>query len=236
MQQMMQHSSGSALAPSRSTVYISNLPFSLTNQDLHQIFDKFGKLIKVTIVRDKVTRKSMGTAFLLYLTRTEALACVSAVNKTELMGRTLTAAMAKDNGRAAEFIKRKEYPDKSRCYECGELGHLSYSCPKNALGAREPPKKKRKIKKGKIPVSKVNRTDKSKVSEKDQEDGDEDSDGDFEDESLSGAIRYSQELREAEQFLAGSREVTAAACSKSSVIKKQSYKPSSYFSDEEELE
>jgi RNA recognition motif-containing protein len=69
---------------------------------------------RVTIVRDKVTRKSLGTAFLLYLTRTEALACVSAVNKTELMGRTLTAAMAKDNGRAAEFIKRKEYPDKSR--------------------------------------------------------------------------------------------------------------------------
>jgi U11/U12 small nuclear ribonucleoprotein SNRNP31 len=30
--------------------------------------------------------------------------------------------MAKDNGRAREFIKRKEYPDKTKCYECGEKG------------------------------------------------------------------------------------------------------------------
>jgi U11/U12 small nuclear ribonucleoprotein 31 kDa protein len=39
-------------------------------------------------------------------------------------------------------IIRKEYPDKSRCYECGSSGHLSYKCPKNVLGEREPPPKK----------------------------------------------------------------------------------------------
>jgi hypothetical protein len=27
----------------------------------------------------------------------------------------------------------QEYPDKSRCYECGEEGHLSYECPKNLV-------------------------------------------------------------------------------------------------------
>ena len=35
------------------------------------------------------------------------------------MGRTLKASIAVDNGRAAEFIRRRTYKDKSRCYECG---------------------------------------------------------------------------------------------------------------------
>jgi hypothetical protein len=64
-----------------------------------------------------------------------------------MFGRTLRSNLAIDNGRSAEFIRRRSYPDKSRCYECGEDGHLSYKCPKNALGERDPPPKKDKKRK-----------------------------------------------------------------------------------------
>jgi len=64
-----------------------------------------------------------------------------------MFGRTLRSNLAIDNGRSVEFIRRKSYPDKSRCYECGEEGHLSYKCPKNALGERNPPPKKDKKRK-----------------------------------------------------------------------------------------
>lgn len=37
----------------------------------------------------------------------------------QMFGRTIKCNIAKDNGRTTEFIKRKNYPDKSKCYECG---------------------------------------------------------------------------------------------------------------------
>ncbi|KAK4359961.1 hypothetical protein RND71_022190 [Anisodus tanguticus] len=136
------------LAPSKSTVYVSNLDYTLTNSDLHTIFSTFGKVAKVTVVKDRVTRKSRGIAFILYVSKEDAIKAVKGIDKKVLNGRTLTASIASDNGRAAEFIRKKVYKDKSRCYECGEEGHLSYECPKNKLGPRERPEPLKKGRRG----------------------------------------------------------------------------------------
>ncbi|KAF6774211.1 hypothetical protein AHF37_07118 [Paragonimus kellicotti] len=135
------------LAPSKSTVYMSNLPFSLTNNDIHQILLPYGKVVRITVVKDRESRRSKGVAFALFLDRNEARQCALKLNNSSLLGRTIKASIAKDNGRAAEFIRRREYPNKSRCYECGEFGHLSYRCSRNILGEREPPVKKKKVRK-----------------------------------------------------------------------------------------
>lgn len=109
-----------------------------------QIFEKYGKVGKVTIVKDKHTRESKGVAFILFIDRSSAHRAIRALHAKELFGRTLKVCIATDNGRTTEFIKRRVYKDKSRCYECGEFGHLSYKCPMNALGDREEPLKKPK--------------------------------------------------------------------------------------------
>lgn len=136
------------LAPSKSTVYVSNLDYSLTNSDLHTIFSTFGKVARVTVLKDRESRRSRGVAFVLFVSRQDAASAVQTMNGKILNGRTLSASIAADNGRAAEFIRRRVYKDKSRCYECGEEGHLSYECPKNQLGTREPPNPKRARRRG----------------------------------------------------------------------------------------
>ncbi|KAJ0045370.1 hypothetical protein Pint_05980 [Pistacia integerrima] len=113
-----------SLAPSKSTVYVSNLDYSLTNSDLHTLFSTFGKIARVTVLKDPATRKSRGTA-------------ARAMHGKILNGCTVTARIATDNGRATSFIRKRVYKDKSRCHECGVEGHLSYECPKNQLGPRE---------------------------------------------------------------------------------------------------
>ncbi|XP_034019286.1 zinc finger CCHC-type and RNA-binding motif-containing protein 1 [Thalassophryne amazonica] len=216
------------LAPSKSTVYVSNLPFSLTNNDLHKLFTKYGKVVKVTIVKDKDTRKSKGVAFVLFLDRESARTCARAVNNKQLFGRTVKASIAIDNGRAAEFIRRRNYTDKSRCYECGDVGHLSYACPKNMLGEREPPKKKEKKKKKKAQEA-------EQVEEEESEEEGEDPALD----SLSQAIAFQQACIEEEEEKRRKKPVASqedgSQPSTSTDSRKPRIKKSAYFSDEEEL-
>ncbi|XP_013401747.1 zinc finger CCHC-type and RNA-binding motif-containing protein 1 [Lingula anatina] len=209
------------LAPSKSTVYASNLPFSLTNNDIHKIFEKYGQVVKVTILKDR-DRKSKGVAFVLYLDRDAAHRAVRALNNTQMFGRNLKCSIAKDNGRASDFIRRRDYPDKSKCYECGEPGHLSYNCPKNLLGEREPPKKKEKKKKRKAEDN----------EEWDEEEDEDDAVPSLKEDSLSAAIKFQQEKMEAEYQY---RLSVGASLGGSGETKKKKYKKDAYFSDEEEL-
>ncbi|XP_077355003.1 zinc finger CCHC-type and RNA-binding motif-containing protein 1 [Festucalex cinctus] len=216
------------LAPSKSTVYVSNLPFSLTNNDLHKLFTKYGKVVKVTIVKDKDTHRSKGVAFVLFLDRDSAHNCARAVNNKQLFGRTVKASIAIDNGRATEFIRRRNYTDKSRCYECGDTGHMSYACPKNMLGEREPPKKKEKKKKKKAQQL-------EHVEEEELESEEEGEDPAL--DSLSQAIAF-QQARIDEEEKQRKNVVSlddSAHPSTSSDSRKVRIKKSAYFSDEEEL-
>lgn len=41
----------SNIAPSKSTVYVSNIPFDLKNNDIHKLFEKHGKIVKLVYIR-----------------------------------------------------------------------------------------------------------------------------------------------------------------------------------------
>ncbi|XP_012267613.2 zinc finger CCHC-type and RNA-binding motif-containing protein 1-like [Athalia rosae] len=232
------------VAPSKSTVYVSNLPFSLTNNDIHKLLESYGKIVKVTVLKDKITRRSKGVAFVLFLTREDAINCAKNLNNTEIGGRTIKSSIAVDNGRSTEFIRRKDYPDKSQCYECGKEGHLSYQCTQNTLGPREPPPKKIRIRKKNKDQSKGD----TSYYDSDSDEGLRkpggftgtgiDRDGEVAEpdlETLSAAIQHEQEQEEIEKYryqvATGEYEEPKQDCSKP----KKRFKKNNYFSDEEEL-
>lgn len=215
-------SSGSGgLAPSKSTVYVSNLDYSLTNSDLYTIFSTFGKVARVTVVKDRVTRLSRGVAFVLFVSRADAVKAAGEMHGKILNKRTLTASIAADNGRATEFIKKRVYKDKSKCYECGAEGHLSYECPKNQLGPRErppPPKRGRKEQGG----GAVRRGQEDEVEDGGESDGGER----FEDDNWASVVDNGMD----ERLLRGNEEAEAGK------KKGKRVKKTSYFSDESDEE
>ncbi|XP_073036213.1 uncharacterized protein [Primulina eburnea] len=215
-------SGSGGLAPSKSTVYVCNIDYNLTNSDLFTIFSTFGKVAKVTVLKDRVTRKSRGVAFILFVTRDDAIKAAKGMDKKILNGRTLCASIAADNGRATEFIRKKVYKDKSRCYECGEEGHLSYECPKNFLGPRERPV----VKKGRRGGGEESRDKKyehtfRKIAAEEEEEEEEEDGGVFETENWASAV---DGTRADENSLIGGE--------KGGVTREKKEKKKGYFSDE----
>lgn len=130
-----------------ATAYVAMLPFAYTTNDVAQLFAPFGRLARVTVLRDRETRASRGVAFVQFARAVDCAAAVAAMHNRELEGLTLACSLSRDNGRAREFAKRRRTPPAgARCFECGEPDHVSYACPRNVLGAREKPAP-RKLKK-----------------------------------------------------------------------------------------
>ncbi|ETV67851.1 hypothetical protein H257_16078 [Aphanomyces astaci] len=132
--------------PSKSTLYVSMLPYAYTNNDVAQLFTGYGKIARVTLLRHKDTRASRGVAFVQFSQPEDCEKACKAMQgaKVELM--TLSCSISNDNGRSGDFIKKRKYSSKKVCFECTEAGHYSYDCPRNMLGAREKPKPKKSSK------------------------------------------------------------------------------------------
>ncbi|XP_020279552.1 zinc finger CCHC-type and RNA-binding motif-containing protein 1-like [Pseudomyrmex gracilis] len=229
-----------SIVPSKSTVYISNLPFSLTNNDIYQLVESYGKIVKITVLKDKITRRSRGVAFVLFLKIEDAVSCAKALNNTEILGRTVKSSIAVDNGRSTEFIRHRDYPDKSQCYECGQEGHLSYCCNNNMLGPRKPPPKKVKTRKKttKQDTCNMNYSDsedetirKSKYNNDDTDNDTEKEEEEEDIETLSSVIAMEQKRINMERR----EEIDEYDRKENSTIPKKRYKRNTYFSDEEDF-
>jgi cold-inducible RNA-binding protein len=76
-------------------LYVGNLPFSVTEQDLEELFGQSGQVESANIVMDRDTGRSRGFAFVEMDTRESADAAIQALNGYEIEGRSLTVNEAR---------------------------------------------------------------------------------------------------------------------------------------------
>ena len=76
-------------------LFVGNLPFSATNQDLEELFAQSGAVTSVNIIMDKFTGRSRGFGFVEMGTDEEARAAIERYHEYELNGRPLTVNEAK---------------------------------------------------------------------------------------------------------------------------------------------
>ena len=76
-------------------LYVGNLSFETTENDLQDAFAQHGQVSEVSLMMDRMTGKSRGFAFVTMNDKTAADAAMSALNGKELAGRTLTVNEAR---------------------------------------------------------------------------------------------------------------------------------------------
>jgi RNA recognition motif-containing protein len=78
-----------------TNVFVGNLSFQTTQDDLNSIFSQYGAVERVNVVTDRTTGQPRGFAFVEMSTRSEAESAISALNGTDLHGRTLNVNEAR---------------------------------------------------------------------------------------------------------------------------------------------
>ena len=76
-------------------VYIGNLGYDVTEEELQQLFSAHGRVESVSMIRDRATDRSKGFAFVEMPSSAEAQAAIQALNEKEFHQRTLTVNEAR---------------------------------------------------------------------------------------------------------------------------------------------
>lgn len=76
-------------------IYVGNLSFNTSEDDLRTAFASFGEVTSAAIIKDKFSGESRGFGFVEMSSNTEAQAAIKGLNGTELHERTLNVNEAR---------------------------------------------------------------------------------------------------------------------------------------------
>lgn len=83
-------------------IFVGNLSFKLTENDLQELFSQSGEVVSVVIPTDGETGRKRGFAFVEMSSAAEAEAAIQFLNGQEVQGRTIAVSLSrpKENSRA----------------------------------------------------------------------------------------------------------------------------------------
>jgi RNA recognition motif-containing protein len=98
-------------------LYLGNLPWSITDADLHELCAAHGQVTSAKVVTDKFSKRSKGYGFAEMPNDAEAQAAISNLNGKEISGRAISCnearpreeRPARSNGGGGGFRPRRNF-------------------------------------------------------------------------------------------------------------------------------
>lgn len=78
-----------------NTLYVGNLPFKISDEDLAAHFASAGEVLEVSHIRERASNRSNGCGFIEMAHADGAQQAIATLNGSELAGRTLSVALAR---------------------------------------------------------------------------------------------------------------------------------------------
>lgn len=76
-------------------IYVGNLSYTMTNEELEQAFGPFGEVTSAQVIMDRDTGRSRGFGFVEMGSDDQARAAIAGLNGTDLGGRAITVNEAR---------------------------------------------------------------------------------------------------------------------------------------------
>jgi cold-inducible RNA-binding protein len=76
-------------------IYVGNLSFEVTEEDLQKAFEGFGQIESVKIIKDNYTGRSKGFGFVEMSNNADAQSAIDALNDKEIKGRSIKVNAAR---------------------------------------------------------------------------------------------------------------------------------------------
>jgi len=77
-------------------MYVSNLSFHTTDENLRELFEKFGTVSSAKVITDRETGRSRGFGFVEMSADAEAKEAIQGLNNKEVEGRAMSVSVAKE--------------------------------------------------------------------------------------------------------------------------------------------
>lgn len=91
-------------------IYVGNLPYEITEEDLRQEFGAFGEMTSVSIITDRISGRPKGFGFVEMATKSEAEAAITSLNGKKIKERTIVvneARLRTDNRGGGSYGDRR---------------------------------------------------------------------------------------------------------------------------------
>lgn len=79
-------------------IYVGNLPYTVTDDEIREAFSEFGEVSSVNIIMDKFSGQSKGFGFVEMPNNSEADEAIKALNGSSFKGRNIKVNQAKPRG------------------------------------------------------------------------------------------------------------------------------------------
>lgn len=94
--QSSHHSSRSNLPPNSYRIYVGGLHVNITEEMVRSVFEPFGPIVKLELMRDRTTNISRGYAFITYASTKDGQHAVQCLDGFELAGKNLRVSKSND--------------------------------------------------------------------------------------------------------------------------------------------
>lgn len=115
------HSGGNPDSVESSRVYVGNLPYDVTEQDVKELFKGIGSVRNVEIVYDRKTHRSKGFGFVEMIHVDEAKRAVEVLHDQFFMGREMVVSGAKKKGQDEREDQEEARNEKPKPVELAPL-------------------------------------------------------------------------------------------------------------------